>query len=374
MAFESNLILSVFFLNSRFGRLPGIIIGTQLSGLFGLLKSLSPNYIMYIAVRNNSKKDRHFEILSQFCRIFQCEFLEAVGFTCAYSGIYVLAVEWMSSKYRVLGNNTLSIAYPLGPIILTLVAMFVHDFRWVIRIFAIPELIAFVFFWLIPESYRWLLVTGRVDRAVKIFENIAKTNGKKLSKETTEMIKMQYSTKSHVETDNDNSSILQSIATVFKSRRLSLRFLNACYIWIAITFSYYGVTQSSVQIPGLNRYISMIIVSAIEIPTIFTSQILMSRFRRRLLFPISISIAAISVLAAAYIPTESSWLVLLLMVIGKGTITFTLNGLYIFTIEQWPTNIRSTILNTCSMIGRLGSMVSPIVVVSLVNLSNRIVY
>lgn len=244
--------------------------------------------------------------------------------------------------------------------------MFVHDFRWVIRIFVVPELFIFVLFWLIPESYRWLLVTGRVDRAIATLKRIAKFNGKTLSKSSIELIKKNYSPKSNPSNDiksEANESVLQRFLTAFTSKRLCMRLLNCFYLWIACAFTYYGVSLSSTQISGVNRYVSLIIVSATEIPSLFLAQPLFNRFKRRILLSVSISMAATSIIVTPFVPTTNSWIILVLFMIGKGSITFAFNGLYIFTIEQWPTNIRSTILNTCSMVGRVGSMVSTLAVI-----------
>lgn len=74
-------------------------------------------------------------------------------------------------------------------------------------------------------------------------------------------------------------------------------------------------------------------------------------------------LAAVSVVATSTIPKEYSWAVLLCFVVGKAAVTISFTGLYMFCAELWPTSIRSTVMNTCSMIGRIGSMVAPFVVV-----------
>lgn len=357
--------------NSRFGRLPGIIIGAQLSSIFGLVKSFSVNYIMYIVVSQLSKQSRPIKYLQLFfMKNLQFEFLEAAGFAFCFTGISVISIELMSTKYRSLGNTTPMIAYPVGVVLLGLAAMYVHDFRWVMRIFHIPGLFVFTYFFLLPESVRWLLVTGRIGRAVKILKRIAAINGKKLSEKTIESIQLRYSAqfiaKKHSTDINEsvtNESVLQLFWTVLKSKTLCLRFINCCYQWIACVFSYYGISLSSTQIPGTDRYVSFIIVGAIEFPSDLLAQPLFNRFKRRILLSIAFTVTAISIIITPFIPKESAWVVLLLFVVGKAAISFAFSGIYMYTAEQWPTNIRNTIMNTCSMIGRVGSMISPFAVI-----------
>lgn len=248
--------------------------------------------------------------------------------------------------------------------LLGLVAMYVHDFRILMRIFYIPGLLVFTYFWLVPESTRWLLATGRTDRAIETLKRTARFNRRELSEKTIEAIKLRYSTdmpseKRATENHDDNQTMFQLLCTTFKSKRLFLRFLSCCYQWAACTFSYYGLSQSSTQIAGANPYVSFVVVMSIEIPGNLLAQLLLNRMKRRFLLFVAFILAALSIIATQFIAKEYSWLVLLCFVIGKGAITVAFTTLSLYTAEQWPTNIRNTIMNTCSMIGRTGSMLAP---------------
>lgn len=72
--------------------------------------------------------------------------------------------------------------------LLGVAAMYVHDFRILMRIFYIPGLFVFAYFWLVPESTRWLLATGRTDRAIETLKRIARFNRRELSEKTIEGI------------------------------------------------------------------------------------------------------------------------------------------------------------------------------------------
>lgn len=96
-----------------------------------------------------------------------------------------------------------------------------------------------------------------------------------------------------------------------------------------------------------------------EIPGNLLAQLLLNRMKRRILLFVAFILAALSIIATQFIPKEYSWLVLLCFVIGKGSITIAFTTLSLYTAEQWPTSIRNTIMNTCSMIGRTGSMLAP---------------
>lgn len=282
-------------------------------------------------------------------------------------------MEWASSKYRTLSNTAIGISSSLGCILFGCVAMYEHDFRKLLRFFYIPGLFAFLYFWLVPESIRWLLVTGRLDRGIKTLKQIAKWNRRELSNKTITSIQMKYSKNAIQEADSiasdsnavEKKPVFQLLWTILKTKTLTLRFANCCYQWAASSFIFYGLSQSSTQIAGANRYISFIIVMAIEIPGKLLAQLLLNRFKRKVILFVAFMTAAISVFAASL--TEYSWAVLLCFVLGKGAISTAFASMYVYTTELWPTSIRLTIINSCSMFARCGSMIAPFVVI-LVNI------
>lgn len=234
----------------------------------------------------------------------------------------------MTPKYRVLSNTTLSVAYPIGEMLVGLTAMFVHDYRILIRIMFSPGIFVILLFFLLPESVRWLLVTGRIDRAISTLKRIAKVNRRPLSAKSIELLKMNYSTECAKDrsaatdnANNENRSVIKSLLMIFKSRILGFRFLNACYQWTACTFSYYGLSMSSTHIPGSNRYVSFIILMGSEIPGVLISQLLLSRMKRRLLMFSSLFLSAILIISSPFIPETHSTLVLVFFMIGKASIT-----------------------------------------------------
>lgn len=283
-----------------------------------------------------------------------------------FEGSYVLSIEWVNSNCRVLGGTIIAVAYSVGEMLLGLVAMFVPDFRTYSRILYTPGLFVIVYFWLVPESVRWLLVAGRIDQAIIILKRTAKVNRKELSEKSIEVLKLQYtkSTKENSDSSNkrngtENHSVIQSFCRIFKSRTLCLRFLNCCYQWAACCLGYFGLSLSATHIAGANRYTSFIFVMAIEIPGILMAQLFLNRIKRRVLLISSITMAAIFIIVSPFIPSEHSIIVLILFLLGKAFMTCAYTSLFVFTAEQWPTNIRTTVMNTCLMVGRIGSMTAP---------------
>ncbi|XP_031627744.1 uncharacterized protein LOC116343679 [Contarinia nasturtii] len=339
------------FLSDKFGRLRVAVFSVFCCSTFGLIKSFSVNYPMYIVL----------------------EFLEASAGACIFNGLYILVIETLSLRQRALGSSMLNVSFSLGEILLGLLAMYIHNFRYLLRALYTPGLFVILYFWLVPESIRWLLISGRVDRALQILNRIAKVNQRTLNENSLEALRLEYITKSNIrkklnaDSNENNLSMFQQIKLILSSRKLGLRFLNCGFLWIICFFCYFGLSLISTHIPGTNRYVGYIIVQAVEIPGALLPAIFLNKFGRKKLLFCSFALSGLSVLISPIIPKEQSVMVLTLFMIGKSSITFALNVVYIFTAELWPTNLRTIIMNSCSMVGKVGAVAAPLTTLLIVN-------
>lgn len=291
--------------------------------------------------------------------------MESFG-TSTFAGTFVLAIEWVHSRYRVLGSMVVSLAYPCGEILLGLVAMYVHDFRFWIRFLYAPGLLLIIYLWIVPESIRWLLSMGKVDRAIEILRRTASVNGKQLSDKSIEILKSKYSKDSKLSIGptpekclNETATLTSSLHSVFKSKSLFLRFVNCCYLYFASSFCYYGLSMGALNIPGVNQYLSFILVVAIEIPGILIAIYLLKQMKRRKLMFNMLFLTAVSTIVTPLIPRDQPVTVMVSYLVAKASISCTYNSIYVYSAEMWPTNIRTTVLNFCSMIGKIGPMIAP---------------
>lgn len=242
--------------------------------------------------------------------------------------------------------------------------MYFHDYRDILRILYAPGIFLIIYFWIVPESVRWLLVTGRVNRAIRILKRIARVNGKTLSEKSIEMIKLKYSPElqqNDLSKNDTKDSIYYSLYSIVKSKTLFFRFLNCCFQWINCCFCYYGLSLIVTHVPGENQYTSFIFAAFMEIPGLLLSLLLLNKTRRRVSLFLTLFFTAISTAATAWIPEENSTIMLLSFMLAKALITCTFISMYVYTAELWPTNLRTTIICACSMIGRFGSMIAPVI-------------
>lgn len=294
------------------------------------------------------------------------------------AGVVVLVIESLHSKYRITCSVMVGMAFTIGEIFMGILAAYVHDFRQILRILYGPGILTIFYLWFYPESIRWLLITGHTDRAIKQLQQAAAVNQRELSASSIEYIQMQYSNKPTTTSsnntenanDDDKLSIAQSLQYILKSKKLLLRFFSCCYLWIACCLLYYGFSLISTIIPGGNRYTSFIYMVAIEIPASLLNIPLLKRMRRKRMMFALFLLTAIFTFAATVAPANHSILILLILLVSKAATVCAISTLYVFTAECWPTSIRSTVLNLCSMIGRIGAMLAPLITLMVRKIEN----
>lgn len=253
-------------LSDRFGRKFAFVLGIVVRTFIGLARSMSINYPMFIAM----------------------EFLDPLLGAGSYSSAFILGMELVGPKARVLGGTLLSCSFAIGEVLLGFIAMYVNNWRTILQIIYTPSILFFSYFWIIPESVRWLITKDRQEEAAAIIVNVSKVNNVKLSPETLEMIYKK----------NENSKS-ESLISVLKCKTLLIRLINCSVCFITCALIYYGLSLNAVTIAG-NKYLNFILVCVIEIPGFFVVLLVSNKLGRRLTLSISYLLCAVACVASEY--------------------------------------------------------------------------
>jgi OCT family organic cation transporter-like MFS transporter 4/5 len=163
-------------------------------------------------------------------------FLNAVGTSGVYPLAFVLGVEMVGKKKREMSGVILNYFYSVGQALVGIIALL--DGSWVNLQYwvSVPPIIFIVYYWIIPESARWLLAKKRNRRAFKIIRKAAKTNGTQLSQNILDI----FNSSSESEEDelrkgeNEDSKNLTKASVyleLVKSKVMFRRSLIMFFIW-----------------------------------------------------------------------------------------------------------------------------------------------
>lgn len=318
-------------LSDRFGRRTILIAGVVGSVIFAYIRSLAVNYNMFVVF----------------------EFLDAGVGSVTYSASFILAMEWIGVKDRILLVTLITATYPFGQIFLGLTARAIQDFRRLLQIIYAPGVIILIYLWVAPESIRWLIVNGRRSEVLKTLRRAERINGIQLSQKTIDLINQEPIKKHDAPTAK-----VDRITEVLKKRVFVVRLAICAFAWISSAFVSYGISLTSVSLAG-DKYVNFVVVAVAGIPAMLLCYFMMEWFGRRWTLFSSLLIGGASIICSKLMPPHLSALSITLFFIGKLFITVAFTSLYIYTSELWPTNMRHSIMGLCSTMGRIGAMFAP---------------
>ncbi|KAI1725160.1 sugar transporter domain-containing protein [Ditylenchus destructor] len=336
------------FLGDRIGRKKVFIIAILIQIVAGAGMAVAPNWIVYSIMRI------------------------AVG--SAHPGIFVIAVvigmELVGPKKRKLAAVLTGMFFSFGQVILGILAYFIRDYQHLQAAVALPALIFTVYWWIIPESARWLVSQKRYNEADAVLQRAAKINKTQLPPnwwDEIEITATEESTKTVAAVHNRKHNFLDLLRTP-KLRRISL---VAFFCWPVVSMVYYGLSMNP-NVLGGNLYLNFIFGGLMEIPAVLIVYLLVDRVGRKPLLAGGYLIASACALSNLVMGDEAHWFIALAQfLLAKGAITATYATIYTFTPELFPTVIRNTAMGVCSMMARLGAILASYISMWLVEVMGK---
>jgi OCT family organic cation transporter-like MFS transporter 4/5 len=139
------------------------------------------------------------------------------------------------------------------------------------------------YFFLVPESPRWLLATGRIGEAETVFKKIAHWNGvdeqdgfKRDFPMAWKAVARSHADVQRVSLANHIRTTTDQIKAIMASPMARNRFLLSMYPWFASGLAYYGIFLS-VKFIQVNQYALVMITAATEIPLLLIMNVVISK-------------------------------------------------------------------------------------------------
>ncbi|XP_010299506.2 LOW QUALITY PROTEIN: solute carrier family 22 member 6-A-like [Balearica regulorum gibbericeps] len=321
-------------LSDRFGRKAMLMWSYLQLGVMGTCTAFAPNYASY------------------------CVFRFAGGMALSGFGLSIacLVVEWIPTPYRAITVAITGFAYTLGQILLAGVAYAVPHWRWLQLTVSLPFFVFLLYSWWLAESARWLVLSGKAERAVKVLQRVARINKRK---EEGEKITVEI-LRSNMKEELDGLKSSYTISDLVRTPVIRHIFFCLSIVWFSISFSYYGLAMD-LQNFGVSIYLIQVIFGAVDFPAKVVVTISLSYIGRRVSLMVALFLAGLVIIANIFVSTELQTVRTALAVIGKGCLSASFNCVFLYTTELYPTPIRQTGLGFGSTMARVGGIVAPLV-------------
>ncbi|XP_055289374.1 solute carrier family 22 member 3 [Moschus berezovskii] len=308
----------------RYGRIVIYLLSCFGVGVTGVVVAFAPNFPVFVIFR-----------------FLQGVFGKGTWMTC-----YVIVTEIVGSKQRRIVGIVIQMFFTLGIIILPGIAYFIPNWQGIQLAITLPNFLFLLYYWVVPESPRWLITRKKGDKALKILRSIAKCNGKYLSP--------NYSEITVTDEEVSNPSFVDLVRTP-QMRKCTLILMFA---WFTSAVVYQGLVMR-LGITGGNLYVDFFISGVVELPGALLILLTIERFGRRLPFAASNVVAGVACLVTAFLPEGIPWLRTTVATLGRLGITMAFEIVYLVNSELYPTTLRNFGVSLCSGLCDFGGIIAP---------------
>ncbi|XP_033635850.1 organic cation transporter protein-like isoform X2 [Asterias rubens] len=334
------------------GKMTGSLIFGQFADFAGRKKSFTLAILLMVAAGTGASFVTHFAL---FCFM---QLLLGVSASGTFVVAIVIATEMVGKSQRANAGLIIEYFYTIGYMSMALIAWKLRDWHTIELAISIPPIIFLAYYFIVPESPRWLLSKGKTAEVEKIVRKAAKINKVKIP----ESVFRDYSSQTGEKIIGKETKTVKTYTFFDLMRYPNMRkkTLVIYFIWLSNNLVYYGLSFFSEDL-GTDPYLAFFLAGAVEIPAYIVCQLLLDRTGRKWLICIFMTTGGVSLLFAMAIPTDSTTLILVIAMIGKLCISGSYAIVYLFTIELFPTPVRNVGVGMGSFVSRIGSIASPYV-------------
>ncbi|XP_022095364.1 organic cation transporter protein-like [Acanthaster planci] len=370
------------------GKLFGSLLFGQLADTFGRKKSFTLAILLMVACGTGSA------FANSLILFLVLQFIIGVVSTATFVVAIVIANEMVGKSFRVTAGIVFEYFYTIGYLSMALIAWCLDgDWRKIELAISIPPIIFLAYYFIVPESPRWLISRGKMAEAEKIVRKAAKVNKVDLPNSVFEDKKDPEQKRlpclSQLQ-ENRHSEETKTFIDLMRYPNLRRKAFIVYFVWLSNNMVYFGLTYFTEDL-GSDPYLSFFLAGLVEIPAYILCQLLLGRIGRKWLICIFMTVGGVSLLSTLAVPKGSSsylyplphnsvtqnrfkrvvannkennnsnlgTLTLAIAMIGKLCISGSYAIVYLYAIEIFPTPVRNAGVGGGAMLSRIGSISSP---------------
>lgn len=327
----------------------GVMVGAALYGFFGDL--LGRKTMFLVAMAQTAMFGLGAAYAPTMAVFSVLQFFTAMGQLGLFQCAYILGIEIVGPSKRTFCGIVIEFFFVAGEFYLAVIAWWFRDWRK-IQLFSVgPILIFLTYFFIVPESVRWLVQQKRYKEARNVIKTIAKKNGVEVP--SGEQLEIYRTIKPEA---SSGSVKREGLLDIRESPVLRIRLVNICFSWVVTTLLYYSLSMGSSSLAG-DIYYNFALTALAEVPGYVISYFGMCLLGRRFTLTASLILCGGACLVSVTVPSLKT----IFFMISKFAVTASFGTIYLYTSELFPTKLRSCSVGLSSTCGRIGAIASPYV-------------
>lgn len=268
--------------------------------------------------------------------------------------VYVFQLEYVTPRFRAASGALMQMSVTISGCFLDLISYYVRYWRQLKIITALPCMLALIAILIAPESPRWLMSSGKVEKAKRAMKKICRYN-----KKSFDDIELTQPTQQQGKKGDKKYTYLHLVS----NQKVFLITISAGVVWFTVALVAYGLMMESANIGG-SVYQAFILSALGNAPAYLLAPYTSNRFGRKKSTLLFLTGAGILVGCMALVPEQSEYsyyIDLGIMIVSNCLIGTTFTLLYTWTFEIFPTQIRSQGMSMCVIFERLGVILVPFI-------------
>ncbi|XP_022208319.2 carcinine transporter [Drosophila obscura] len=328
--------LSLGYVADHWGRIPALFLANACALLGGLLSAVCTNFYTFAAA----------------------SVLQGWSYDTCFTAIYILMMETVGPEYRTLtANLSLATFYTLGACVLPWIAYACNNWRTFAVVTSAPIIILNLMCLIIPESPRWLLSVGKVERGFKVIRKVAKINGKTVPED----VLAAFRECSEIAYHEEQSAKKYTLLDIFKSCRMGRIVLILILNWMIIALVYDAHVRVITNV-GTDIFVSFSLANLTELPGGLVPLVLLDRTGRKIMLFTVLLLCSLGSLLAGVL--SKKWDIAIAAIFGRLCVTIAYNVGEQWAAEILPTVVRGQGLSLIHIMGAAAAVISPFVVYS----------
>ncbi|XP_046597969.1 carcinine transporter [Neodiprion lecontei] len=299
-------------------------------------------------------------IATSFCNNFWsfclCRFLAGTAFDNCFNMMFIILIEYVDLQHRTfMANASFGLYFSCSAGVLPWLAYYIADWRILNGVTAIPLMAALFAPWIVPESARWYISSGKIPKAVKTLKKIAKINGKTVDNE----IYKEFEESCNEIIKNDKSHDNYTVMDLFKKPRLAFITVMLNIYWLLILFVYDGHVWN-MKLLDPDVFTSFSLGALTELPAALILVLYLDKWGRRWMSFLSMFVCAIFSFIALAVPTGAT--AVAMGIIARFGVNLAGNIGFQYAAEMLPTVVRAQGVSLIHTLGYIAHMIGPYIV------------